>query len=167
MNLVAGVTLAFALMLTPKSTATVEVPNVELLEMKEVVTESVEESALPEDFEYFCQCVEAEAGDQDYLGKCYVADVILNRLEQWKLDSLTEVINQKTPKGSHYQFEVVENGRINYVKVTDETRKACREELNGRKNTEILYFCMYDWFSGWAKFCFKYGDHYFYKEKTK
>ena len=156
-----GVILAFALMLTNAQKPKAIVDPVIIQEP--FVKESQFE--LPEDFEYFCQCVEAEAGDQNYLGKCYVADVILNRLEQWGLDSLTAVINQKTPRGKHYQFEVVENGRIWRVNVTDETRRACMEELMERKNTEILYFCMYDWFRSWATFCFKHDGHYFYKEK--
>lgn len=161
-----GVTLAFALML---ASALKPAPVVDYLVYEEPLCKVVEES-LPEDFEYFCQCVEAEAGDHDYLGKCYVADVILNRMEQWNLDSLTAVINQLTPSGKHNQFEVVENGRIWRVTVTDETRRACMDELKERKNTEMLYFCMYDWFSGWAEYLFQYPEsgrnvHYFYKEK--
>lgn len=124
-----------------------------------------EEEELPEWFEYLCQCVEAEAGDQDYLGKCYVADCILNRVDSDKFpDSVVEVINQKHTKKNGkttWQFEVVMNGRINRVEVSDETREAVKDELKERKNYDMLYFCMFKF--SWAEFMFKHGDHYFHK----
>lgn len=37
-----------------------------------------------------------EAGNQSYQGKLAVANVIKNRKDQWKLESVCEVINQET-----------------------------------------------------------------------
>ena len=126
------------------------------LEYEPIVSESQSEE-LPEWFDYLCQCVEAEAGDQDYLGKCYVVDVILNRVDsKYFPDNVVDVINE--PR----QFEVVLNGRINKVEVTESTRQAVMEELTGeRKNYEILFFCM--WKFDWCEFLFQHGDHYFHK----
>lgn len=163
-----GIILAFAIML---ANAQKPKPIIDTIVIQEEFVKAPR-NELPEDFEYFCQCVEAEAGDHDYLGKCYVADVILNRLEQWNLESITAVINQHRTRANgseEWQFEVVKNGRINRVKVSEETRRACMDELKERKNTEILYFCMYDWFD-WAEWLFKYPEsghnvHHFYKEK--
>lgn len=125
------------------------------LEYEPIVSEP-QSDELPDYFEYLCQCVEAEAGNQDYLGKCYVVDVILNRVDSDEFpDNVVDVINQ--PR----QFEVVLNGRINKVEVTDSTRQAVMEELRERKNYEILFFCM--WKFDWCEFLFKHGDHYFHK----
>lgn len=160
----AGISLAIWLMLAPTT------PNFDEIDVfpREVISCSIEEENVlnDEEFDLLCRCVEAEAGDQDYIGKCYVVDVILNRAEQWN-KSITDVINEKRVRNGKttWQFEVVMNGRINTVTVSDETRRACEEELKNRRNTEILYFCMYDWFRSWATFCFKHDGHYFYKEK--
>lgn len=125
------------------------------LDYEPIVSEP-QEDELPEWFDYLCQCVEAEAGDQDYLGKCYVVDVILNRVDSDEFpDNVVDVINE--PR----QFEVVLNGRINKVEVTESTRQAVMEELIDRKNYEILFFCM--WKFDWCEFLFKHGDHYFHK----
>ena len=146
-NRYAGVTAAIQI----KPSASVD----DKLDYEPIVSESQSEE-LPEWFDYLCQCVEAEAGDQDYLGKCYVIDVILNRVDSDKFpDNVVDVINE--PR----QFEVVLNGRINKVEVTESTRQAVMEELIDRKNYEILFFCM--WKFDWCEFLFKHGDHYFHK----
>lgn len=143
----AGVTAAIQI----KSSAFVD----DRLEYEPIVSEP-SNNELPDYFEYLCQCVEAEAGDQDYLGKCYVVDVILNRVDsKYFPDNVVDVINE--PR----QFEVVLNGRINKVEVTESTRQAVMEELIDRKNYEILFFCM--WKFDWCEFLFKHGDHYFHK----
>lgn len=136
---------------------------------------TIEEQMLPKDtcaepeftlqeweIDILAKCVEAEAGDQPYLGKCYVVDVILNRMEQWN-KTCEEVIFQKN------QFEVVSNGRIYEMKPSQDTYDAIAEECQKRKNTEILYFCMYRWFDSWAHYEFTYPEdrpkncHHFYK----
>lgn len=130
-----------------------------------------------EEFNYLCRCVEAEAGDQPYLGKCYVVDCILNRVDSNGFpNDVISVINEthKRKDGTIcYQFETVLNGQIWKVEVTEETRQAVREELENRKNYEMLYFCMYRWFDSWAEYMFTYPKnrpnncHHFYKAKEK
>lgn len=125
----------------------------------EKTTAKKEDSITDEEFELLARCVEAEAGDQDFLGKCYVVDCILNRCDQWH-QTIKETIYQKG------QFEVTDNNTINTVKVTEETKRAIRHELKSRTNNEILYFRM-DYFHKWIKDksrnLFSHGDHYFSK----
>lgn len=127
------------------------------LNIEEVITVPVRESQNISDteFDLLCRCVEAEAGDQGYLGKVYVVDCILNRCDAWK-KSVTGVIYQK------HQFEVVSNNRINTVPVTKETRDAVRDELRKRTNHEILHFRMSRYHS-FGTPLFRYKDHYFSK----
>lgn len=135
----AGVCLSLCLMLCP----------VQPIE-EEVVSYSYEEELL-------CKCVEAEAGNQGYLGKCYVADVILNRVDSDNFpDSIEEVIYQK------HQFEVVSSGMIDTVEVSEETRQAVDDELFERKNYEILYFRS-GHYHGFGIRCFNHNNHYFSK----
>lgn len=138
----------------------VSVPTMpDTLNIEEVITVPVKSAAESEvklcesEFDLLCRCVEAEAGDQGYLGKCYVVDCILNRCDAWK-KSVTGVIYQK------HQFEVVSNNRINTVKVTKETRDAVRDELQKRTNYEILHFRM-SRYHNFGTPLFRYKDHYF------
>lgn len=158
----AGITLVMALLLTrPVDIPVAGVCAVDYLTIENTMpnkqaTSDEEYTLTDEEFDYLCRCVEAEAGDQDYLGKCYVVDVILNRVDsKYFPDNVVDVINE--PR----QFEVVLNGRINKVEVTESTRQAVMEELIDRKNYEILFFCM--WKFDWCEFLFKHGDHYFHK----
>lgn len=110
-----------------------------------------------EEITYLEKCVQAEAGDQGYLGKCYVVDVILNRIDSDDFpNTITEVINQKN------QFAVVANNSINTVTVDEETKRAVQDELKCRTNTEILFFRT----KHYHKFgtpLFQHKDHYFSK----
>lgn len=171
MDLCAGVFCAIWLGVTiPTHVDTLNITEITALEPKKVNCTAEEENVLNSaEFDLLARCVESEAGDQDFEGICYVVDVILNRAEQWNL-SITEVIYQKTARG-YYQFDVVNNGRINTAKPSEKTLQAIEQELKGRLNTEILYFCMYRWFDSWAEYCFTHPKdrpnncHHFYKEK--
>ena len=108
------------------------------------------------EFVYLTQCVQAEAGNQDFEGKRLVAAVILNRVDDPRFpNSITEVIN--APK----QFAVVRNKTINNVVIEQETIDACMIELTDRCNTEVLYFNNSSKVGG--KFCCKHGKHWFGK----
>jgi len=151
MNLCAGVLAAIWLGVTMPT-------HVDTLDVEEIIMMPVREekaSISDEEFELLCRCVEAEAGDQGYLGKCYVIDCILNRCDAWN-KTITQIIYQK------HQFEVVSNNRINEVKVTKETRQAVTDELKKRTNSEILHFRM-SYYHNFGVRCFKYKDHYFSK----
>lgn len=156
----AGVTAAFGMMLQTnlylvtlkRSIDTIEyIPEAVVSEMQEDPYCGLSE----EDFELFACCVEAEAGDQGYLGKCYVVDCILNRADQWN-KTIREVIFQP------HQFEVVSNRRIYKMHPPDETYQAIRDEMRSRTRSDILYFRM----SHYHEFgtpLFHYKDHWFSK----
>ena len=103
------------------------------------------------------RCVEAEAGNQGELGKAYVCDVVLNRLDTGKWgDTLEEVILY--PKA----FSVVSNGTIYSIEVTEETKEVVQEELLYRQDCDIISFRTGDYFAGLTP-AFKCGDHCFSK----
>ena len=163
MTLSAGVILAFALMINVKQCdMTLNIEQIDnFLANKVKCSQEKSKEISDAEFELLARCVEAEAGDQDYLGKCYVIDCILNRCDQWN-QSIKETIYQKG------QFAVVDNGRINTIKVSEETRQAIRDELRSRTNSEMLYFRMnhyHEWITQRdpSRNLFPHGDHYFSK----
>lgn len=157
-SLTAGVFISIWLAVTvPTMPDTLNIEEVITVPVK--ATDESEVKLCESEFELLCKCVEAEAGDQGYLGKCYVIDCILNRRDQWN-KTITEVIYQKG------QFAVVSNGRINKIKVSEETRQAIRDELRCRTNWEMLYFRMdhyHDWITKQdpTRNLFSHGDHWF------
>lgn len=103
----------------------------------------------------FANCVEAESGNQDDLGKRLVADVILNRVDDPDFpDTITEVISQK------FQFSSYWDGGMDRWKPTDDTIKICREEMKSRQYTSLLYFTA-GYYNPYGTPAFIHGDHYF------
>lgn len=152
MNLFAGVFMAiWAGVVIPSHTDTLNIEEVINLPVKAEMEYTISD----EEFELLCKCVEAEAGDQGYLGKVYVTDCILNRCDAWD-KTITEIIYQK------HQFEVASNNRINKVEVTEETKKAVSDELRSRTRYDILHFRM-DYYHSFGTPVFSYKDHYFSK----
>ena len=130
-----------------------------------------------EDYINLCRIVEAEAGTEDIKGRVLVANVIMNRVRHDEFpDTVSEVIfhyNDGIP-----QFSPVYDGSIYNVTVTDETREAVRQVMEGRDDSEgALFFIQRDaaekhnvrWFDKDLKRLFKHGVHEFYKypEETK
>jgi spore germination cell wall hydrolase CwlJ-like protein len=153
----AGISLAIFLMLQiPDKPMTLNVEDFSFaINLPIEKTNSMENTINEEEFELLCKCVEAEAGDQGYLGKVYVTDCILNRCDAWG-KTITEIIYQK------HQFEVVSNNRINKVEVTEETKKAVSDELRSRTRYDILHFRM-DYYHSFGTPVFSHKDHYFSK----
>ena len=99
---------------------------------------------------YMAKCVQAEAGNQDLLGKRLVVDVILNRLESEKYpNTIKGVINAPG------QFTVVSSGTINKAIPDEDTIKAIEMELNQKVHDDIYGF-------NTSSGKFKYGDHWFW-----
>ena len=110
-----------------------------------------------DEYDLLARCVEAEAGSEGLLGKRYVVDVILNRVDSDKFpDTITEVINEPQ------QFSVVSDGRIDKVVPTEETYQAIQLELENRLDDTILFFRTERYHTGYTP-CFKHEDHYFSK----
>lgn len=109
-----------------------------------------------EELDLFAALVMAEAGDQDYIGKCLVADVVLNRVDspEWA-DTITGVIYQPG------QFSPVTDGGLarGFATVTQDCYDAVLQELQGRMDYSIIYFSMWGCANG--QFVYQHGDHYF------
>lgn len=121
----------------------------------EMTEEELAEEAYYDSLELLALCVEAEAGNQGLIGKKYVCDVVLNRVDDEDYpDNITDVILQKN------QFSVVLDGRIWEVEPTEETFQAVREELESRTNYDVMFFSC-EGYSKYGTDWKKIGDHYF------
>lgn len=126
--------------------------NFQVYEMTE---EELAEEMYYDSLELLALCVEAEAGNQGLIGKKYVVDTVLNRVDSDDFpDNITDVIMQQN------QFSVVLDGRIWEVEPTEETFQAVQEELENRTNYDVLYFTT-EGFCQWGTAWKKVGDHYF------
>lgn len=123
-----------------------------------------------EDYDTLLRIVEAEAGTEDVKGRIMVANVIMNRVNTEGFpDTVTDVVWDYV--SGVPQFSPVYDGRINTVTVTDETREAVKQALEGVDYSEgALFFIMksaaeeqnIEWFERDLKKLFKYGVHEFY-----
>lgn len=123
-----------------------------------------------EDYDNLLRIVEAEAGCEDSTGKLLVANVIINRVKNEKFpDTITDVIYQQ--ENGVTQFSPVGNGRIQKVKVSEETREAVEDAIAGEDVSRgALYFVARKyadsrrlaWFDNHLKRLFTYGGHEFF-----
>lgn len=115
----------------------------------------IAEEIAADELELIALCVEAEAGNQNILGKELVAAVILNRVDDKDFpNTITEVITQ--PK----QFTSYWNGAMDRVSPADSTFRAVEMELQNRIHKNVFYFNTGD-YSRYGKPWEKIGDHYF------
>lgn len=115
--------------------------------------------------------VQAEAGNQSMKGKMLVANVVMNRVKSKKFPNTVKgVVYQH--KGGVYQFSPVQNGSINRVKVSSNTKKAVTRVLNGEDYSKgALYFVAkssankrsVSWFDRNLTRLFQCGAHTFYR----
>ena len=123
-----------------------------------------------EDYDTLLHIVEAEAGTEDIKGRILVANVIMNRIKNAEFpDTVTEVVWQRI--NGVPQFSPTYDGRIYEVSITDETKEAVRQVLEGVDYSEgALFFIQkseaeahnVSWFEKDLKRLFKYGVHEFY-----
>lgn len=103
--------------------------------------------------------VQAESGNQDELGKRYVADCVLNRVDDKAFpDTIHDVIYQINPT----QFSTVTDGSYEKAEysVTEDCFQIVLDEYENRTDSEIIYFRT-DKYSDSGHKAFKHGDHYF------
>lgn len=103
--------------------------------------------------------VQAESGNQDELGKRYVADVIWNRVDDKAFpDKPLDVIYQIDP----IQFATTVNGAMGKAgyEIDETVFQIVLEEYEKRTNSDIIYFRTGQ-YSSCGTPAFKYGDHYF------
>lgn len=128
----------------------------ELTYVEDPTEEEIEEEIRFDEMELIAQLVMAEAGNQDLMGKRYVVDVVLNRVDSDDFpDTVEEVIFQKN------QFSVIENGAFDKAgwTITEECYEAVKLEYEERSNYDILYFSREP--SKYASNHFKHQDHCF------
>ncbi|MDC7289726.1 cell wall hydrolase [Blautia schinkii] len=122
------------------------------------------------DYETLLRIVEAEAGGEDLKGRTLVANVIMNRVKHPEFpNTVTEVVWESS--NGVPQFSPTYDGRIGEVTVSDETREAVKQALEGVDYSEgALFFIQksaaekhnVSWFEQDLKKLFKYGVHEFY-----
>lgn len=123
------------------------------------------------DYYNLLKIVEAEAGTEDIKGRVLVANVIMNRVRHEEFpDTITEVIWQSN--NGVAQFSPTYDGRIYSVTVSDETREAVKQALEGIDYSEgALFFIMKSaadpegiaWFEKELVKLFQHGVHEFYR----
>lgn len=107
------------------------------------------------DLDILSRCVMAEAENQGKDGMAYVADVILNRVDNEDFpDSIEDVITQKN------QFSSYSDGGMDKHIPSNECKEICRQEFLRRKNGKIIYFRTNEYHK-YGTPAFKHGAHYF------
>lgn len=122
------------------------------------------------DYESLLKIVQAEAGNEDEMGKMLVAGVVLNRVDSRRFpNTVTEVVMQQ--KGGVYQFSPVAIGTYQRTKASQETIEAVEKVLKGEDYTEgALYFVSRKsadpdkmrWFDSSLTKLFEHGGHEFF-----
>ena len=139
----------------PYEKVTIEKNEIKAVEEPLDIEQELENEDFCDSLEILACCVEAEAGNQDLLGKRLVADVILNRVDSDRFpDTIEGVITQK------YHFTTFWDGTMAQIVPSDETFEAIQMELKERTDSQILFFTAGDY----NTFCipaYKHGDHYF------
>lgn len=118
--------------------------------------EQIEEEIKEGEMEMLAQLIEAEAGNQDLIGKILVGDVVMNRCEEYDM-SVEEVIFAKN------QFACIDDGgfdRAGYC-ISEESFEAAKRAYTGDGlDDEILFFTAGE-YNPYCSPAYKYGDHYF------
>ena len=119
--------------------------------------EQIAEEIYLGELEELAQLVEAEAGNQDFDGKCLVVDCVLNRVEDPAFpDTIHDVIHQDG------QFSVMSNGAFEKAawNMKDSDFAAVAVEIELHTNKEVLYFNNSSNVAG-SGAVYKVGGHWF------
>ena len=130
----------------------------------QTIQEEIRNEIMYGEIELLAQLIQAEAGNQDNIGKSYVADVVLNRVDSKNFpDKIEDVIFQTDP----IQFSCIADGGFDRAawSISEESFKVALHEYTSvvRLNSKIVYFRT-DRFSDSGHPAFQYGDHYFSTE---
>lgn len=133
---------------------------------KEYLPETLTDVYSEEECEILYRIVEAEATGQTVESKQNVANVIFNRVGDDDFpDSIKDVVFQKSDK--YYQFSPLGDGRYFEVKITKDTKKACKKAYEEKDTTDgALYFDIgvKSWASKYKTYLFTDdAGHRFYK----
>lgn len=115
--------------------------------------------ATKDEIDLMAAIAEAEAGNQDLMGKRLVVDVILNRVDSdYFPGEVEKVIYQQN------QFTSINDGNFDKAKsnISDESYAAVYDELLSRTDHDILYFTDND-YGQYGIPAYQYQDHFFCK----
>lgn len=110
-----------------------EIPNPELLDT--YISRGWSEEHFWTDVDMIAKMTMAEAEGESDLGKRYVIDVILNRVDSHKWPN--DICSVLYECG---QFTSMDNGRYDNAYVDDHIKNLVVEELYSRTNYEVMYF---------------------------
>lgn len=131
--------------------------NQHISEINTITLEKSEPLISEEDIQLIALVTMAEAEGESEDGKRLVIDTILNRVDSEEFpDTYYEVIYQRN------QFSCILDGRIDRVTVTEEARQLVIEELQEKKNNEVVFFTAGN-YSQYGVPLFIEGGHYFSK----
>lgn len=126
------------------------------------VTDLTEEDIKEMDYwgelELLAAVVEAEAGNQDMIGKRLVVDVVLNRVDSPLFpDTITEVLEQPG------QFSTMWNGAVEDAgyHMQQDDYDAVMMEVTGKRLDYDIYFFTAGEYNASCKPAYIHGDHYF------
>lgn len=125
------------------------------VEVEELSDNSEEAGLSKEDIDLIALVTMAEAEGESEYGKRLVIDTILNRVDSEHYpDTVFEVIYQPS------QFSSTWNGRIDRCYVMDDMCQLVREELQERRNYEVIFFTAGE-YGKYGTPMFQEGNHYF------
>lgn len=125
----------------------------EIIELTETMTEELQVS--DEEIKLIALITLGEAEGESEEGKRLVIDTILNRVDsEYFPNTITEVIYQPS------QFSCVWNGRLDRVTATDDVCDLVSDEINSRKNDEVMFFTA-GAYGKYGEPMFQVGNHYF------
>lgn len=124
---------------------------------KELKEQIAEEISLGE-MEMLAQLIEAEAGNQDFTGKCLVADVVLNRIDDGWGETVEDIIFMDS------QFSVIFDGAYDKAawEISEDSFNAAQQEYlaKSRVDGNVLYFTA-GRYGNYGKPAYRHGNHYF------
>lgn len=121
----------------------------------ETVTTTQPMEISSDDIDLIALVTMAEAEGESEDGKRLVIDTILNRVEHAHYpDTVSEVVYQPN------QFTSMWNGRVERCSITDEIRELVEEELQERKDHEVIFFTAGE-YGRYGTPMFQVGNHYF------
>lgn len=124
----------------------------------ELTDQDIEEMVYWDELELLAQVVEAEAGNQDMIGKRLVVDVVLNRVDSPLFpDTITEVLEQPG------QFTTMWNGAVEDAgwHMQEDDYDAVMMEVTGKRLDYDIYFFTAGEYNASCKPAYIHGDHYF------
>ena len=135
-----------------------QMEQAESIPVTDLTEEDIKEMDYWGELELLAAVVEAEAGNQDMIGKRLVVDVVLNRVDSPLFpDTITEVLEQPG------QFTTMWNGAVEDAgyHMQQDDYDAVMMEVTGKRLDYDIYFFTAGEYNASCKPAYIHGDHYF------